>query len=161
MSGVYIPGRLAETDPILWEALCVCEALVRFGYVGEAVSGTVRDPKSTMYPDQTKPNDVCLCIRVRAEVYDKEIRVTGTDDVGKILEKGVGHTRTVELMIAVGPLRCTPEEFPSRWLEAMGALRAAPESEVLPLWKASRSGSAQGMRIIERLLRGKGFEIRR
>lgn len=163
---IYIPGRLSETDPILWEAMCLCESLVRLGYVGEAVSGPIENPRSAIWFEHTKANDVCLCIRVRSEVYQNEVRLV-TADLGangkappkNIKETGVAHTKTVECMFAVGPLKCTPEEFPARWLSAMSALRAAPDNIVKPLYEMSRSWQSIG-RIAE-MLRAKGFEVRR
>jgi hypothetical protein len=165
---IYIPGRLSETDPILWEAMCLCESLVRLGYVGEAVCGPIENPRSAMWFEHTKQGDMCLCIRVRAEVAEKEVRIIAADlgpngeqiaEKTKITETGVPHTKTVELMIAVGPLRCTPEEFPARWLSAMSALRSAPNEVVEPLYKMSRS--CQSIHRIAEMLKQKGFEARR
>lgn len=162
MSGIYIPGRLQETDPVLFEALCLEMCLAHLGYSGSEVahaSGTIRNPQATMFPDQTKAGDVCLVLRVRAEVYDREIRVAGGGFNGELVERGVGHSRTVECMFAVGPLKCTVTEFPKRWDDARSALQAELPTVVEKLFKNSRAW--RNIEGIALALRQKGFEARR
>lgn len=162
MSGIYIPGRLQETDPVLFEAICIEMCLAHLGYKEreiEHISGKVRNPAATVFPYDTKEGDLCLGIRVRSEVYDKEIRVVGSDFDGKVAERGVGHVKEVECVIMVGPLKCTPEEMPHRRASAMAAFKAEIPSKSDKLFKSSRAW--RNIEGIAKMLRLKGFEARR
>lgn len=168
MSGIYIPGRLQETDPVLFEALCLEMCLAHLGYSGaevEHTSGPVRNPEATMFPDQTRAGEVCLALRVRSEVYDRELRFAAaggsflTADGKAKTEAGIGHTRKVECVFAVGPLKCEVGEFSKRWDDARSALQAELPTVVEKLFKASRAW--KNIEGIAKALRTKGFEARR
>lgn len=166
---IYIPGRLQETDPILFEALCLEMCLAHLGYKGaevEHISKSCQEPLATMFPQQTKVGETCLALRVRSEVYVNEIQVrsAGGEIVtpmgsSKQKEVGIVHTKTVEAIFTVGPLKCPPAEFPKRWDEARAALRAELPQIVEPLFKGSRAW--KNIEGIAKALRTKGFEARR
>lgn len=140
---IYVPGELeilSETEPVLFEAMCLIDGLHRLGLENGERGVTVRpivgrvtreSAGRCLLPEQTTEGNMALFVRVSTELVGQVW--TGT----------------------VGALPWPESELDARWDRAMRVWNRTPDRESNPLWERSRA--RRKLPDLERLLGERGF----
>lgn len=153
--------KLAEREPVIFEALCLIEGLRRVGVEDSRARGALDlAERTTVLGDSRRDVTVRVVVdAVREGDGKKALTRAGFSDM-RAGERAIFvrvHTDVVGQVWngLVGPCRYEKADFGRRWAEAVETFGKAPVSEAEPLWQASRARAR--LPDLEQLMRRRGF----